>query len=163
MALTLAACASAQPQPAPPSLASPALTPAPAAASGRAGPPARPPPPTDATLLDEAARLLADGVQLERADTLLAAVAASPRRDLLLGQLAELTGDDPGAVAAYDRVLARGSDDEVRLRRALALERMGRAAEVAGDLRRLRPDGASLAEPDAKPTRQLRPLKPSSR
>jgi hypothetical protein len=149
MAVNLAACATAQPRPAPP----PAL----------ALPPARLPPPTDLALLDEAAGLLADGVQLEWADTLLAAVAPSPRRDLLLGQLAELTGDDTGAVAAYDRVLARGDDDEVRLRRALVLERLGRGAEVADDLRRLRPGGARPVGQDAKPTRKLRPLRPSSR
>jgi len=149
--LPLVACATAPPAP----------SPAPPRAEARPAPPALPP--TEAARLDEAARLLADGAGLERAALLLAAVAPGPsRRDLLLGQLAELRGDDVTAVAAYELVLARGEDDEVRLRRALALERLGLGAEAADDLRRLRPAPREPALQPA-PTRQLRPLRPSSR
>jgi hypothetical protein len=66
-------------------------------------------------------------------------------------------------VAAYDRVLARGPDEEVRLRRALALERLGRATEASSDLRLLREAPAREPDDEARPARTLRPLKPSSR
>lgn len=157
--LALAACATTTPAP------PPAPPPPPAVAA----PPALPAlPASDGERLDEAARLLADGVALERASLLLAAVAPGPpRRELLVGQLSELTGDDAGAVAAYERVLAHGDDDEVRLRRALALERLGRGAEAAADLGRLREVAAPApapAEPEPeRPARKLRPLRPSSR
>ncbi len=96
--------------------------------------------------------------------TLLAAVGpGAPRRDLMIGQLAELTGDDAGAAAAYGRALAYGDDDEVRLKRALALERLGRGAEAEADLRRLRPAGPQEPDAEARPERKLRPLRPSSR
>ena len=150
-ALLLAGCATAPPPPPPPPRAV-AVQPPP------------PPPPSEAELLAEASRLVADGVRLERAAALLAAVSpAAPGRDLLAGQLAELRGDDAGAVAAYDRVLARAPDEEVRLRRALALERLGRGAEVASDLRALREPAAREPEGAPPPPRHLRPLKPSSR
>lgn len=149
-----AACASAPPPPPPPPRA-------------LAPPPQLPAlPPTDEQRLDEAARLLGDGVRLERAALLLAAVAPGPpRREQLLGQLAELTGDDAGAVAAYERVLEAGDDEEVRLRRALALERLGRGAEAEGDLHRLRAAAPRPPEGEAEeqPARKLRPLRPSSR
>jgi hypothetical protein len=152
--LLLAGCAAAPPAPPPPPPR--ALAPAPLPAL----------PPSDDERLDEAARLLGDGVRLERASLLLASVAPGPpRRELLVGQLAELTGDDTGAVAAYERVLAGGDDDEVRLRRALALERLGRGAEAEADLHRLR--AAAPREPEAeaegRTDRKLRPLRPSSR
>jgi hypothetical protein len=154
-ALLLAGCAAAPTPPPPPPPPRPVVAPAPA-------PPALPP--TEPERLAEAARLVGDGVRLERAALLLAAVSpAAPGRDRLAGQLAELTGDDLGAVAAYDRVLARGDDGEVRLRRALALERLGRIAEASTDLRLLRE--APVREPEEEPRkdRNLRPLKPSSR
>jgi hypothetical protein len=151
-----AACAGAPPVPRPP----PPPPPSPQALA----PPAPPLPPTEAERLDEAARLLADGVRLERAALLLAAVApGAPRRDLLLGQLAELSGDDAGAAAAYERVLAKGEDGEVRLRRALALERLGRGAEVEAELRSLREAGRREPEAEVRTARTLRPLRPSSR
>jgi hypothetical protein len=151
-ALLLAGCATAPPPPPPPP---------PVAA--RPSPPPPSLPPTDAERLAEASRLVGDGVRLERAATLLAAVApGAPGRDLLLGQLAELTGDDAGAVAAYDRVLARGPDEEVRLRRAIVLERMGRGAEAAAELRALREAPPHEPEAEAQPARNLRPLRPSS-
>jgi hypothetical protein len=151
-----AACAGAPPVPRPP----PPPPPSPQALA----PPAPPLPPTEAERLDEAARLLGDGVRLEHAAALLAAVTpGAPRRDLLLGQLAELSGDDAGAVAAYERVLAHGEDQEVRLRRALALERLGLGAAAEGDLRPLREAGRREPEAEERTARTLRPLRPSSR
>jgi len=152
--LLLAACAGAPPAPPPPPRAMAA-----------APPPALPAlPPGDGERLDEAARLLADGVALERAALLLAAVPpGGARRDRLLGQLAELTGDDAGAVAAYERALAAEDDEELRLRRALALERLGRGGEAAGDLERLRAPAPQPGPEPERPARQLRPLLPSSR
>jgi len=148
-----AACASA-PTPPPPSLAllSPQTTAAPALPEG------------EAARLDEAARLLADGTDLPVVARLLAAAdPADPRRDLLAGQLAELSGDDAAAEAAYGHYLSRVEDDEVRLRRALALERLGRAEEVRADLDRLRPAQPGEAKGSPPPRRKLRPLLPSSR
>jgi hypothetical protein len=114
--------------------------------------------------LDEAARLLADGYDLDRAGALLASVPAeAPRRALLEGQLAELRGDDASAEQAYGRYLAGVEDDEVRLRRALALERLGRGEEAEEDLARLRPAPAPPREQPGLPARRLRPLKPSAR
>jgi hypothetical protein len=155
-ALLLGGCATAPPPP-------PAPPPAPPLARAPA-PPLQPTLPTEAERLAEAARLVGDGLRLERAAALLAAVSPSaPGRDLLVGQLAELTGDDAGAVTAYDRVLARGPDEEVRLRRALALERLGRAEEASADLRRLREAPPREPDEEARATRSLRPLRPSSR
>ncbi|HET9551970.1 MAG TPA: hypothetical protein VFP50_03300 [Anaeromyxobacteraceae bacterium] len=122
-----------------------------------------PPPPSEAVRLAAAARFLADGVELEQAQALLDGIGpGDPRRDQLLGQLAELRGDDQAAEAAYSRALAKVDDDDVRLRRALALERLGRGAEVKEDLARLRP--AAEAKPhEVAAKRKLRPLLPSSR
>jgi len=133
---------------------------------------APPPPPPSAVVvpaapqgeaaLDEAARLLADGAELPRAAELLAAAPpGGARREVLLGQLAELSGDDAAAEAAYARALAIAEDDDVRLRRALVLERLGRGDEVRPELERLRAQAARPAEPSA--ARRLRPLRPSSR
>ena len=138
-----AGCATAPPPPPPPP---PPVAPAP------------PPPPVLGVgeRLDLAARLLADGTDLPRVRLLLDGVPPrSARRDQLLGQLAELSGDDAGAVEAYDRSLARMEDDDVRLRRALLLERMGRGDEVKADLERLRPPPPASRK---KPERKLRPL-----
>jgi tetratricopeptide (TPR) repeat protein len=130
--------------------------------------PPPPPPPllpaTEAERLDEAAGLLADGERLERVGQLLEAVApGAPRRDQLLGQLAELLGDDAGALAAYDRALAGAPDAEVRLRRALVLQRLGREAEARAELDRLQAEPPPAGAPVKRPPRKLRPLKPSSR
>jgi len=144
-----AACATTPPPPPPAPVAAPAP------------PPGPPPLPAGAAALEEAARLLADGEDLPMVARLLEAAGdEDPRRDLLAGQLAELTGDDAAAEAAYARFLARVDDDEVRLRRALALERLGRGDEVREDLARLRP--ARRADPPAS-KRKLRPLLPSAR
>jgi len=146
-----AACATAPPAPPPPP---PAPEPAPVAAA--------PPLPSGSAALEEAERLLADGADLPLVARLLVAAGdEDPRRDLLAGQLAELCDDDEAAAAAYGRFLARAEDDEVRLRRALALERLGRAGEVRDDLARLRP--ATRAGQPAPARRKLRPLLPSAR
>ncbi len=172
-ALLLAACASAppvKPWPGPNMVAPPQAT-APVALATPARPPAPRPPPDPAEVearLTEAARLLSDGASLERVEALLASVPASaPGRDLRLGQLAELRGDDEAAALAYGRALAQQDDEEVRLRRALALERLGRGDEVAEELARLRrPPAEGPVEPAPvarTPNRKLRPLLPSSR
>lgn len=83
--------------------------------------------------------LVAGGAELDRAGGMLAAVPAdTPRRDELLGRLAEQRRDFAAAEAAYARQLARGPDPQVQLRRALALEQLGRLAEAIVELERLR-------------------------
>jgi len=83
--------------------------------------------------------LVADEADLDRAGAMLLAIPAGhPRRDGTLGRLAELRGDPAGAEAAYARQLALQDDPEVRLRRALVLERLGRDAEATAELERLR-------------------------
>jgi tetratricopeptide (TPR) repeat protein len=83
--------------------------------------------------------LVADGADLDRAGAMLRAVPAShPGRDATLGLLAEQRGDAAAAEAAYARQLAVADDPEVRLRRAMALERLGRDAEALVELERLR-------------------------
>jgi predicted Zn-dependent protease len=83
--------------------------------------------------------LVADGVELDRAAAMLALVPADfPRRDEALGHLAEQRGDFAAAEAAYARQLTRGADPQVQLRRALALEKLGRLAEAIIELERLR-------------------------
>jgi tetratricopeptide (TPR) repeat protein len=83
--------------------------------------------------------LLADGIEADRVEALLAGVPEGhPRRDLLLGRLAELRGDLAGAVEAYGRALPAGDDPELRLRRALLLERLGRQDEAVSELERVR-------------------------
>jgi tetratricopeptide (TPR) repeat protein len=102
---------------------------------------------------DEGARLeladllLADASDLDRAQALLAGVPkTTPRAHLLAARLSELRGDDAGAAGAYERALDAGDDDpDVRLRRALALDRLGRAPEAIPELERVRearPDDA---------------------
>ncbi len=83
--------------------------------------------------------LLAEQADLERAGAMLLALPAGhPRRDGALGRLAELRGDAETAQAAYARQLAVAEDPELRLRRALSLERLGRDAEAIDELERLR-------------------------
>jgi tetratricopeptide (TPR) repeat protein len=83
--------------------------------------------------------LVSDGVELDRAEAMLSPLpAATPRRDELLGRLAEQRGDFAAAEAAYARQLAKGPDPQVQLRRALALEKLGRLAEAIVELERLR-------------------------
>ncbi|WP_245530010.1 tetratricopeptide repeat protein [Anaeromyxobacter dehalogenans] len=83
--------------------------------------------------------LVADGRELDRAATLIGGApeaAAVPRRRVLAGRLAELRGDDATAVAEYAAALDLGADAEVRVRRALALERLGRGDEALLELHR---------------------------
>lgn len=73
-----------------------------------------------------------EGVAEVRTALLEVAVpGGNPRYHRILGDLAELDGDDAAAVDAWEASLARhGSQDDVRLRRAAALERLGRAEEA---------------------------------
>lgn len=84
-------------------------------------------------------QLVVDGAELDRAGAMLALIPAGfPRRDEALGRLAEQRGDFATAEAAYARHLASGADPQVQLRRALALEKLGRLAEGIIELERLR-------------------------
>jgi tetratricopeptide (TPR) repeat protein len=104
---------------------------------------ARQAPDSPAVCLEEADLLVAGEVDLDRAGAILGAIpAAHPGRDATLGRLAELRGDAAAAEAAYARQLAASDDPELRLRRALSLERLGRDAEAIAELERLR-----LADP----------------
>jgi tetratricopeptide (TPR) repeat protein len=100
----------------------------------------------DDARLELADLLLADGAELDRAAELLAGVRAPHARAwLLAGRLAELRADDANAADAYARALEARDDPEVRLRRALALDRLGRPAEAIRELERVRaarPDDA---------------------
>jgi predicted Zn-dependent protease len=110
--------------------------------------------PSDELRLELAELLVADGRDLARARGLLDAVEArGGRLELLSAQLAELEGDDATAAAAYAVALGSEPDPDVRLRRALALERLGRGREALDELalvKRDRPDDlvvrARLAE-----------------
>lgn len=82
-----------------------------------------------------------EGEDLPRAETVLAGVrrrTVDARWDLACARLAELRGDDEAAQAAYGRALFVAEDADVRLRRALALERLGRAEDAARELERAR-------------------------
>jgi predicted Zn-dependent protease len=59
---------------------------------------------------------------------------------LVLARLAEARGDDEGAAAAFALALASVDDPEARLRRALALNRLGRKGEATVELERVRVD-----------------------
>ncbi|HET8540148.1 MAG TPA: tetratricopeptide repeat protein, partial [Anaeromyxobacter sp.] len=84
-------------------------------------------PASDDARLELADLLLADATELDRAAALLAGVRAPwARAQLLSARLAELRGDDAGAAACYARALEAGDDPDARLRRALALDRLGR-------------------------------------
>ncbi len=101
-------------------------------------------PANDDARLELADLLLADGKDLDLAAALLAGVrASSPRAHLLSARLAELRGDDASAAAAYALALDAADDADVRLRRALALDRLGRAGEAIAELERVR-----AAQPD---------------
>jgi tetratricopeptide (TPR) repeat protein len=96
--------------------------------------------PTDAAARLELADLLvAGGGDTRRAAALLVGLPGTdPTRDQVLGRLAELRDDLPAAEAAYARALAAQDDPEVRLRRALLLERLGRGAELVPELEKVR-------------------------
>jgi tetratricopeptide (TPR) repeat protein len=100
----------------------------------------------DDARLELADILLSEGSELDRAAALLAGVRApGARGHLLSARLAELRADDAGAAAAYASALEVEDDPDVRLRRALALDRLGRPAEAIRELERVRaarPDDA---------------------
>jgi predicted Zn-dependent protease len=90
--------------------------------------------------LELADLLVSEGRDLERAGALLAAIPLQDgvRPNLVAGRLAELRGDDGATVEAYARALSLADDPDVRLRRALALERLGRGDEAIAELERVR-------------------------
>ncbi len=94
----------------------------------------------DDARLELADLLLADGREVERAASLLDGVRekGSVRHEILSARLGESRGDDAAAVDAYGRVLGFGDDPDARLRRALALERLGRGDEAIAELERVR-------------------------
>ena len=85
--------------------------------------------------------LVADGRDLARAADLLAGVGeGDPSVHLVRARLAEARADDIDAAAEYGVALAPADadDPDARLRRALALERVGRADEATTELERVR-------------------------
>lgn len=98
-------------------------------------------PSRDEVRIELAELLVAQGEDLPRAQTVLAGVrrrTVDSRWDLACARLAELRGDDDAAQAAYARALFVREDLDVRLRRALALERLGRTDDAARELERAR-------------------------
>ncbi|ABS25665.1 lipopolysaccharide assembly protein LapB [Anaeromyxobacter sp. Fw109-5] len=98
-------------------------------------------PARDDVRIELAELLVADGKELDRAGAVLAGVrrrTVDARWDLASAGLAELRGDDEAAQAAYGRALMVREDPDVRLRRARALERLGRVADAAQELERAR-------------------------
>ncbi len=94
--------------------------------------------------------LLADASEVDRAALLLAGVSGADgdaRAQQLQARLAEARGDDAGAAAAYERALQLEDDPDARLRRAIALDRVGRRDEATAELERVRNDrpGDTLA------------------
>ncbi|WP_248360210.1 tetratricopeptide repeat protein [Anaeromyxobacter oryzae] len=93
----------------------------------------------DDARLEFADILLSNGSDVDRAAALLAGVRApGARGQVLSAWLAEFRGDDAGAAAAYAKALELADDPDVRLRRALALERLGWADEAIRELERVR-------------------------
>jgi tetratricopeptide (TPR) repeat protein len=84
--------------------------------------------------------LLDDGRERSRAEALLAAPARddNPRLHRLRGAERELAGDDAAAAEHYAAALALRHDPELRFRRALVLDRLGRAEEAVAELERVR-------------------------
>jgi predicted Zn-dependent protease len=95
-----------------------------------------------AVRLELADVLLAEGRDLGRVRALLGErpVLDPSRWHLLDARLAELEGDDGRAVEAYARSLETHPDPDARLRRASALERLGRGDEATSELERVRAD-----------------------
>ncbi len=93
-------------------------------------------PASDAVRLELAAHLAAEGRELERAAELVAAArpGGGARALAVEGQIAEVRGDDAAAAVAYAASLEAAPDPDVRLRRALALERLGRGEEALHEL-----------------------------
>jgi tetratricopeptide (TPR) repeat protein len=93
----------------------------------------------DGARVELADLLLADGADLDYAAEVLAGVRAPHApSEVLAGRLAELRGDDAGAADAYARALLEADDPELRLRRGLALDRLGRPTEAVAELERVR-------------------------
>jgi predicted Zn-dependent protease len=158
-AALLAACGHAAPRPAPAPVAAPAPAPSPekaevllsrARALRGAGdlPGARArledglkaDPGSAGVRLELADVLVAEGLELDRAASLLAGLeeTADGRVSLARARLCEARADDAGAAAAYGAALAHADDPETRLRRALTLERLGRTGEQIAELELLR-------------------------
>lgn len=97
-------------------------------------------PASDAVRVELADVLVAEGQDLDRAAALLDGVADTPdgHVSLVRARLCEARGDDAGAAAAYGLALAGTDDPAARLRRALALERLGRTRDEIVELERLR-------------------------
>jgi predicted Zn-dependent protease len=84
--------------------------------------------------------LVVEGHELDRAASLLDGLAETPdgRVSLARARLCEARADDVAAADLYAAALAATDDPEARLRRALALERLGRSGEEIAELERLR-------------------------
>jgi Flp pilus assembly protein TadD len=91
--------------------------------------------------LELAQILLKDGNDLDRAVSLVDEAdrlrRGDPRAYRVRGAVSELRGDDRGAAAAYGAVLAVESDEDLRLRRAVLLERIGDRDGATGELQRV--------------------------
>jgi predicted Zn-dependent protease len=94
----------------------------------------------DLPRLDLAELLLAEGSDLPQVAELLSGPVRpeNPRLHVLRGQLAELEEDDLGAAASYAQALLLRPDPDVRLRRALVLDRLGRGDDAISELERVR-------------------------
>jgi len=97
--------------------------------------------------LDLAELLVATAGDTVRVEALMAGLPeGDAHTDDVRGRLAELRADPRAAEAAYARSLAARDDPDVRLRRALLLDGLGRKAEVVPELERVRaarPDEAA--------------------
>ncbi len=93
-------------------------------------------PTSDPVRLELAGLLAADGRELERAAELVAAArpAGGARALVVEGQIAEVRGDHGAAERAYAASLEEAPDPDVRLRRAIVLERLGRGDEALREL-----------------------------
>ena len=91
--------------------------------------------------VDLAELLLQQGTELGRAGRLLGEAGAlrpdDARVDRLHGWLDELQGDDAHAIFRYGRVLLVNPDPELRLRRAVLLERTGLQDEALEEFQRV--------------------------